>query len=381
MPERGDLLGRARALIPSLQERAERTEELRLIPPETIRDLAELGLLRVANPKRYGGYGFDVDLFYEVVTELARGCGSTAWCYSVWLAHNWMVGHWPERLQEEYFAGGPDTLSSSGFAPSGKLEPQEDGFKLSGRWDFSSGCDAATWALLGANSPTGPAYVMVPREDYRVIDTWFAAGLKGTGSKDIQVSNAFVPKHRMITFRDLAIPPAPDLLAPRTPAWELHGLPSYRLPMMNVVSFAISCPVVGMAQGALDCFEESLRGKSGPGRTADSVSIQMRFAEASAETEAARVTTFYNLKELLERSARGESMSVREFTGYQRNRIFAARLAVQAITRLFEVGGAHSVYASQALQRYFRDAVIASHHTSLNWDNILEQYGSVALRG
>ena len=385
MSIREELLSRAIALIPTLKERAGRTEELRQISPETIRDLKDAGLLRVASPKRFGGYGNDIDLLYEIVLELGRACGSTAWCYSVWLVHNWMVGHWPERFQEEYYATGPDTLSSSGFAPTGTMEPVDGGFRLSGRWDFSSGSDAGIWALLGAMTPGGPVFTMLPRTDYEIVDTWFAAGLKGTGSKDIQVLDAFVPSYRVVSLQDLTVPPrdgkGPAPTTPRTPAWELHGQPSYRLPMMNVVSFAVSMPIVGMAQGAVESFTESLRGKSGPGRTADSVAVQMRLAESAAEADAARVISLHNLAELLARAARGEILNEQQQIGYQRNRIYAARLCVQAITRLFEGGGAHSVYSSEALQRFFRDAIVASHHVSLNWDGVREQYGRLALQG
>ncbi|HLF76876.1 MAG TPA: acyl-CoA dehydrogenase family protein [Dehalococcoidia bacterium] len=367
-------------LIPTLKQRAAQTEDLRQIPAETIGDLADAGLLRVANPKRFGGYEYDVDLLSEVTMELGRGCGSTAWCYSVWLVHNWMVGHWPERLQEEYFAAGPDTLASSGFAPSGKLEPEAGGFRLTGRWDFSSGSDAGTWALLGANGPDGPVFAMLPRTDYEVIDTWFVAGLKGTGSKDIQVTDAYVPAYRVVSLRDLAVPPRDGSsggwqLTPRTPAWDLHGRPSYRLPMMNIVSFAVSMPVVGMALGAVDAFAESMRGKTGAG----SAAVQMRLAEASAEADSARVISLHNLSELLARGAKGDILSEKDQVRHQRNRIYAARLCIQAITRLFEVGGAHSVYASMAMQRFFRDANVASQHTSLNWDRVREQYGRLAL--
>ena len=376
---REEFLARASAMVPALRERAQETEELRQIPTETIAELTDAGLLRIANPERYGGHREDIDLPCEITLELSRGCSSTAWCYSVWLVHNWMIGHWPERLQEEYFASGPDTLASSGFAPTGKLEPVAGGFRLTGRWDFSSGSDAATWALLGAIGPAGPAFVMVPRTDYRVIDTWFSAGLKGTGSKDVEVESSFVPEYRVANHRDLAMPrPNPNdaawPLVPLTTAWQLHGRSSYRLPMMNIVSYAVSAPVVGMAQAAIETFQQGLGGRSSAG----AASVQMRLGEAAAEAEAARVITFHNLHELLERGSSGDVLTEIEQVRYQRNRIFAARLAVQAINRLFEVGGAHSVYASLPLQRYFRDVNVAAQHTSLHWDRVREQYGRLA---
>src|SRR5215207_839217 len=116
---RAELLQRAAALVPVLAERGQRTEELRRIPDETVNDLRAAGLLRLANPERFGGYGLDYDAALEVGVELGRGCGSTAWCYTVWSSHNWVMGMYPEQAQEEYFASSPDVLSSSAFAPMG----------------------------------------------------------------------------------------------------------------------------------------------------------------------------------------------------------------------------------------------------------------------
>jgi 3-hydroxy-9,10-secoandrosta-1,3,5(10)-triene-9,17-dione monooxygenase len=121
---RDELIGRAARLVPVLRERAARTEQLRQIPRETIEDLVASGLVRIGNPDRYGGLGADVDTAHEVGWELARGCGSTGWCYSLWTVHNWWLGHFPEQAQEEFFASGPDTFFSSGLNPAGgKAEP------------------------------------------------------------------------------------------------------------------------------------------------------------------------------------------------------------------------------------------------------------------
>src|SRR5215813_533007 len=143
-----ELLGRAAALVPVLRERAARAEQLRQIPPETVADLRASGLIRIGNPDRYGGQGVEMHLAYDVGWELARGCGSTGWCYSLWTIHNWWLGHFSEQAQDELFAEGWDTVYSSGLNPAGgKAEAVRGGLRLSGRWSFSSGCDAATWAM------------------------------------------------------------------------------------------------------------------------------------------------------------------------------------------------------------------------------------------
>ena len=210
-------------------------------------------MLEIATPERYGGNGHEIDLMFEAAMEIGRGCGSAAWNYAVWDIHNWMVGHWPEQAQEDYFATGPNTLSSSSFAPNGRLEPVEGGFRLSGRWEFSSGSDGGTWALLGAMSDRGPVFVLVPRPDYTVLqDTWYVSGLKGTGSKDVVVDGAFVPAHRLQPMMGMG---------PMSGAWQLHQRDSYRLFSMSLLPFTLCSPIVGMARGAIEVFTEELKAK------------------------------------------------------------------------------------------------------------------------
>jgi 3-hydroxy-9,10-secoandrosta-1,3,5(10)-triene-9,17-dione monooxygenase len=186
-------------MVPVLKQRASRTEQLRQIPPETVQDLIASGLIRIGNPPCYGGLDVEYDALFDVAWELGRACGSTAWCYSLWTAHNWWLGHFPERAQGEFFASGPDTLASSGLNPGGgKAEPVAGGLHVSGRWSFSSGCDAARWVILAVPGSNGPIWVLIPRPEYDILDTWFTSGMRGTGSKDIVVRDAFVPAHRIM---------------------------------------------------------------------------------------------------------------------------------------------------------------------------------------
>ena len=366
---RDEILQRAQALLPTLKARAGETEKLRRIPQATIDELKASGLVRVANPAVYGGYGNDADLYFEVAMELGRACGSTAWCYSVWSSHNWMIGHWPQDAQDEYFASGPDVLSSSAFATLGQLQPVDGGFRLTGHWDFSSGSDGAAWAMLGAIGPSGPCMALVPRSDYEIIDTWFVSGLRGTGSKDIQIDEAFVPAHRIGSIMG----PVNGL------GYELHRRASYRLPVMSILPFTLCSPLVGMAQGALDEFIERLAGKTGRGRTAESVAIQLRIAESSAEIDAARLLVKTTSRELIECAANGALPDEMAQATARRNYGYVAKLCLQAVNRLFEAGGGHSLYDTQALQRFHRDVHAGSHQVALYWDAIGEAYGRAAL--
>jgi len=369
-----DLLRRASELLPVLRERAARAEQLRRLPPETVKDLVSSGLVRIGTPRRYGGNGLDIDAGHAVAWELGRACGSTAWCCSLWIVHNWWLGHFSERAQDDFFASGPDTLASTCLNPAGgTAEPVTGGFRVSGRWSLSSGCEASSWGMVSVSGPGAGTlrWLLLPREDYEIVDTWFASGMRGTGSQDIVVRDTFVPAHRVLD---------PDRAGDtdRT-GWLLHQRPSYRVPLRLLVGWDLAAPLVGIAQGAVDEFTARLRGTTGPGRTADSVPLQLRLAEASAQVDAARTIHQRTVRELVDRAAAGETFTELDRARYRRDKAFVARLCVQAVDRLFEGGGARAIVETDPLQRFHRDAHGASHHAALGWDVAAEAYGREAL--
>jgi len=226
--------------------------------------------IRVGVPDRYGGLGIEYDAMFEVGWELGRGCGAAAWCYSLWTVHEFLAGYWPVRGQEDLFANGPDTLISSSFGPFGKhAEPVDGGYRLSGRWEFSSGCDAAAWFELGATTPTGPVWMLVPRADVEIIDTWFVSGLAGSGSKDVAVKDAFIPLHRVLD---------PDKAGYGDWAgWEWHKQARYRVPLWCLIGWDLLSPLIGMVRGCVDEFIDRAKTRSGPsGRLKDAAPIQIR---------------------------------------------------------------------------------------------------------
>jgi 3-hydroxy-9,10-secoandrosta-1,3,5(10)-triene-9,17-dione monooxygenase len=373
---RDELLRRAAELVPVLAQRAQQTEQLRRIPDETVADLTRSGLLRIANPARFGGLGLDYDTVLEIGAELGRGCGSTAWCFTVWSSHNWLMGHWPLEGQEEYFAAGPEVLSSSAFNPAGaRAEPTDGGYRLTGRWDFSSGADAARWALLGAFLPDqGPALLIVPRSDYQIVDTWFASGMRGTGSKDVVIGEpVFVPKHRALTYAAMA--------TGQTPGRPVHDADRllYRVPAWCVMPFTLCCPLIGIAQAAIEAYEERMRSRilfSGE-KMLNLASAQIRLAEATAEVDCARLLVRHDLAQLLEWGRDAYTPSLVERARYRRDHAYIAQLAVRATNRLFEAAGGHALYDASPLQRAHRDVHAGSHQIALIWDTCAELYGRV----
>jgi 3-hydroxy-9,10-secoandrosta-1,3,5(10)-triene-9,17-dione monooxygenase len=218
-------------------------------------------------------------------------------------------------------------------------------------------------------SESGPVFTLVPRPEYRVLDdTWHVSGLKGTGSKDVVVEDAFVPSHRI----------TPMGMGPQSPAYALHGRDSYKLFAMSLLPFTLASPLVGMAQGVIDSFTERYTGKTGAGRSAESVALQLRLAESSAETDAARLIVTHDTRQMIERAGRGEQFSDLDRVRYARDFGYVARLAVSAANRLFDAAGGHALFETDPIQRLWRDVHAGSHQAALYWDTIAENYGRTA---
>src|SRR5271166_1188092 len=204
VPTEAELLERARKLVPVLRERAARTEENRALLPETLKDFVEAGFYRILQPAKYGGFEMSPLTLFKVVMELAKGCPSSAWCLCLVTIHNWEVALLDPTAAQDLWGKDPDVRASSSYAPFGKIARVDGGYRVSGRWSWSSSADHCSWVILGGIVPRpegagGPPDVrafLVPRPDYEVVDVWHVLGLKGTGSNDIIVKDPFVPEHR-----------------------------------------------------------------------------------------------------------------------------------------------------------------------------------------
>ncbi len=246
-------LERARALLPALRERAPAAEQLRRLPDESFKEFQAAGLFRALQPQRYGGYELDPGTFYSAVMDIGTVCGSSAWVLGVVGVHNWQLALFPEPAQEDVWRDDSSLLIASSLAPTGRVERVDGGFRLQGRWSFSSGCDFCQWAVLGGVVPTSPdgapadrRCFLVPRSDYAIDDTWQVIGLCGSGSKDLVVTEAFVPEYRAFSYRE-----AFEL---RSPGLAVHEAPLYRLPFGCVFAYGMAAPAIGTALGALQLF-------------------------------------------------------------------------------------------------------------------------------
>jgi 3-hydroxy-9,10-secoandrosta-1,3,5(10)-triene-9,17-dione monooxygenase len=370
-----DLVARAEALLPAIAERALQAERERRIPQETLDEIQSAGLGRILNPTRWGGFGLDFDAFFEVSWRLSSACGSTGWVYSVASSQSWMMGLAPEAAQADFFGDG-DVWSCSGVNPRGaKIESVDGGWALAGRWQYASGCLHASWALLGAIVPefSGPVLLLVPRDDFRIEDTWHVSGLRGTGSNDVVIDEpVFVPGHRYIAN---ASGGNPDAVA-------AHGRGSYGVPRPSVTPWSLAAPVIGMAQGTLNVYEQATRTRvasfSGQ-EVAKMVGPQMRVSEAAAALDAARALARADILEVIERGGRGDVLSDEDRVRLRRDHAYVANLSYDATMMVARAAGASSLFETNPIQRFMRDVHAGSMQIALTWDEQAESYGRVRM--
>ena len=372
IPTAADLMRRASDMLPALKERAAHTEHLRRLPEENVADLLASGLYRIGVPARYGGLDIDYALALDVAAELGRACPATAWCYGLWAAHAWLVGYWPEPAQEEVFGSNPDVLCSSSLnVGRSSCTAVDGGYRLTGRWEFSSGCDAASWLMLGVPGIGERNWALVPRGDYEIVDTWFVSGLRGSGSKDIVVEDIFIPSHRIL---DVTAAGDGDWTG-----WELHGQSRYRLPIPVLLGWDLVAPMLGIAQGMLDEFIAKTAGTTGAAKSADSAAVHIRVSQAAAEVDAGKALMDRDVREALDRAETGAGFTTLERARYRRDKAYVTQLCLQAVNRIFDISGGHGLFESDPLQRFHRDAHAVAHRDTLIMDLGGQEYGRVLL--
>jgi 3-hydroxy-9,10-secoandrosta-1,3,5(10)-triene-9,17-dione monooxygenase len=374
-----EYLANVRALLPALRERAPACESLRRVPDETMKELQAHGLLRALQPRRWGGLELDPWTFYEAVMEVSAACASSGWVLGVIGVHNWQLALFPEEAQHDVWGRDGSVQVSSSYAPTGKVERVPGGFRVSGRWSFSSGCDHCDWVFLGGIAPgDGPfpdmRTYLIPRSDYRIDDNWRVAGLCGTGSKDIVVDGAFVPEHRTHRFADAFLLKSPGQAA--------NPGSLYRLPFGCVFACAIAVPAIGAAQGALDLFSRATRKRVsavGGAKVADDAFVQARLAGAAAEIDAARESLRRDWRELVALADAGAELPLGLRIRCRFDSSQAVLRGVAAVDRLFEASGGRAIFLDNPIQRVFRDVHAMRAHAINNPDKGARLFGRFEL--
>jgi 3-hydroxy-9,10-secoandrosta-1,3,5(10)-triene-9,17-dione monooxygenase len=368
---------KAEALLPRLRERAARCEELRRLPDETLRDFHDAKLFRIHQPKRVGGAELE---FAAVVTYgalFARACASTAWNWVNFAAHHMMLGMFAPQAQAEIWGASRDALIASSFVfPAGSARKVKEGYVLSGRWPFSSGVDPSEWNMLAGlarlddNLPPEQRIFLLKRSQYRVIDTWFAGGLRGTGSKDVEATEQFVPEHMTLAVADTKGGP--------TPGSVVNPGPLYQLPVFALFPYMLSGVALGIAEGLIDDYKPGA-GRMTGARVAEIQSTQIRLGEATAYARASRLVQLSNCQDAERLIASGSVPEGKVKARYRLEGAYAVDWAVRAVDTMFGLYGATGLYESGHVPRAFRDAHAVKQHFSFNTDIAGTTYGRAAL--
>jgi alkylation response protein AidB-like acyl-CoA dehydrogenase len=381
-PKLTTIVAAASNLVPMLRETAQTTEANRRVSASTTDALREAGIFRLMQPARYGGYEYGFTAFIDVISELGRGCTSSAWACAIGTIHQWLIAGFPEQAQDDVWKRNPEAFACVSYAPTGTTQAVEDGYLISGRWQFVSNVDNSDWIIVGAQIvsedkalPSSPGFLLLPRADYTIEDNWHVAGQSGTGSKTIVIDKpTFVPGHRQLMIADAA--------AGASPGTKVNTNRLYRIPMLSALPVCLVSPLLGTALGAVEefinlCGTRVTRGAvAGAGnRLSEFFPVQSRLAEASAMADAARLLINRDTAEVERAAMQGKPLSVDQRIRNRRDHAFAARLARDAVDTLFSAVGGAGLALDQPIQRMWRDSNAIVRHITLNWDAVSAMAG------
>jgi 3-hydroxy-9,10-secoandrosta-1,3,5(10)-triene-9,17-dione monooxygenase len=382
-----EIIEAARGLIPLAREHADETDRNRRVSPLVFQAMQDAGLLHASKPRKYGGFELTPYEHAMVTLELARGCSSTAWVFSLLNSHSIWICLYPEEVQEEVW--GEDSYIVAGsrvFASGGRSHADmvPGGYRLTGHFSFSSGSDFADWLLLRAlvKDDGSDRTFLVRKSDVTVVDDWFTLGLRGSGSRTMVTNDLFVPERYAITAAQLWFSePAGQYLHPTFDA--LHS----RSPFAG--TFLVAAPAAGAALGAVECFARSAststrtvannRGELVELPNSQSVSAQLALAESAAEADLAR--------DLIERDSREAAafITAREpvpnslLARINRDGAYATRLSLKATQRLFTAAGSKAIYEGDPIQRALRDIETAMAHVANQWERAAGSFAKAAM--
>ncbi len=361
------LIARARAMVPMLQEREGEAIRNRQVSADTIRAFQEAGFFKVLQSRDYGGYALSPRVYCEIARTLAEGCMGSAWVYGVVAVHNWQLALFDPRAAEDVWATDPTTLISSSYMPMGKVTKVDGGYRMSGRWAFSSGSAHCQWVILGANmvaqdgdGQPEPFNFLLPRSDYEIVDTWHTMGLCPTGSNDIVVDDVFVPTHRVLRER--------DMFHMTCPGHAVNRSDLFHIPFAQMFNRTVSTTSLGALRRALEVFILNTREKRATytgERLASDSAIQEAVADVKLTLNDLELRLESDLSELERRAAsRDWPLERRAELGHHTTSMVSK--CVEAIDKLMLFSGGKAIYLNNVIQRAFLDIHCARAHVANN---------------
>ena len=369
MKKPNPLLEDLKSILPTIAANAFVAEQDRKVPAENIALLKSIGMHRVFQPKAFGGMELSLPQFADCIALLAGACASTAWAMSLLCTHSHQLALFSAQLQQEVWGTDPDATASSSIAPFGRTEEVEGGVLFSGEMGWSSGCDHAEWAIVGFrrnNAQGTPDYcfAVLPRSDYQIRDDWFAAGMKGSGTKTLIIDKAWVPEHR--------IQKAKDMMEGKSAGFGLY--PDSKIfysPYRPYFASGFSTVSLGVAERMLEVFREKtktrVRAYTGAAVGAATPAL-MRLAESTHQVAAARAFLEKTWNEHAEHSEQQRYPSRETLAFWRTNQAYATKMCIQAVDRLFEAAGGNAWFEHNEMQRLFRDSHMTGAHAYTDYD-------------
>ena len=345
---------RVSELIPEIESRAQEFEDARRIPPDLIAKLKSAGVFRALVPRTLGGDEMDYPSSVEMLTTLARADGSVGWSLMIGCETPQLLALLTEESFRHLYRDTPDVIVAGAFAPRGSARRVEGGYRVTGRWSFASGCEHADWLFGNCvidEGSGGLRCMLLPRPAWTIHDTWHTAGLKGTGSHDIELADAFVPEAQsFVLFGGQSCVQGPLFQAPLV-QFALH----------------IAAVALGIAEGALaETVDFASSGKTrlyGRGPMLTSELFQYRLGHAQADVEAARAMLHWRTAEFWEFAMRAEIPENYQ-TAVVQTEAWVAEMCAKVVDTCYTIAGGSALYESSPLQRRLRDIHALTQHAS-----------------
>ena len=354
-----EAIERARTIVPVAKRNVLAAEELRRMPDENIRAILDSGLMPLMRPKMFGGYEGDWMTQIDCVSEVARFCGSTGWCMTFLIQHQFFLSLFPEEAQRFVYERQKDPTILTSFNQTGQVKEVPGGYEISGRWNFASAGDFCQWAILGGVTRDEKGGVkkrlnfLLRPDQFKIDRVWNAIGLKGSGSNDVLVEPTFVPES-FVYDHD-------DALVGRAAGHSVHEGVLYRSPLILNSGFAVMTPLHGIARGAYESFVDLTAGRGARplgAKPSDRVDVQIAIGESHAEIDLAYLVT----EKLTATVFAGGKVSRVDAVRQRRDMMMVLKLLQSAVDRLFDISGAHGLLGDHAIQRHWRDLHAIGHH-------------------
>ena len=377
-PPAAGLLDRVLAVAPLLDQHAAQAEAERKPVDSVMQALQDTGIFKSFVPACFGGYEIDTQLFIDIGLALSQACTSTGWVTTFCMEHNWMLAQFPLETQDEIFAKQPYIIAPASISPNGVAKPVDGGYEVNGRWSWGTGVMHADWVLLNGivqrDDKIDPRLFLAPIDAITVEDTWYAAGMEGTGSNDMVAHKLFIPEARSESLV--------SMMMGRGSGTQRHSHSRFTHPMLPLLSIAAGTPAVGAARKALALFQERLGGRAIYGtltKQAERASAQILLGNSTVRVDSAEQMIRQVGRDLDSWGERDEICP-----GDQRARMrlqvaHAVQLCRSVVQELMQASGASAHMRSHPMQRVTRDINTLSCHTVFDMDIGGENYGRLLL--